>query len=151
MKRKIIINEQKFKFYSTNHLRYSDRMISNSEEEISDKETLVNYILEQLKYNKVDEVRWSYFLQELITCIEVINIPENIEELKEYYKDNSRIEIDDRSVKDRCYIWILNNLGELKLSFVIKENNIECISLDTKIESIVDLCLVIDKILGIKR
>ena len=80
-----------------------------------------------------------------LRSLSLYGMPNNIEELKEYYK------IDDRSVKDRCYIWILNNLGELKLSFVIKENNIECISLDTKIESIVDLCLVIDKILGIKR
>lgn len=150
MKRKIIINEQKLKFYSINQLRYSDRMKSNFREEISDKDTLVNYILEQLKCNKVDEVSWSCFLQELMTCIEVINIPENINELKEYYKDNNRIEIDDRSVENRCYIWILNNLGELKLSFVIKENNIECISLYTKIESIADLCLIIDKILGDK-
>lgn len=151
MKRKIIINEQKLKFYSVNQLRYSDKMISNSREEISNKDTLVNYILEQLKCNKVDEVRWSCFLQELQNCIEIINIPENINELKEYYKNENRIEIDDRSVKDRWYIWILDNLGESKLSFVIKENNIKCISLDTKIESIADLCLIIDKILGIKR
>lgn len=148
MKRKIIINEQKLKFYSVNQLRYSDKMISNSREEISDKDTLVNYILEQAKCDKVDEVRWSCFLQELMYCIEVINIPENIEELKEYYKDNNRIEIDDRSVKNRCYIWILNSLGELKLSFVIAENNIKCITLDTKIESISEMCLIIDKILG---
>lgn len=86
-----------------------------------------------------------------LRSLSLYGMPNNIEELKEYYKDNDRIEIDDRSVKNRCYIWILNSLGELKLSFVIKENNIECISLDTKIESIVDLCLIIDKVLGIKR
>ena len=86
-----------------------------------------------------------------LRSLSLYEMPNNIEELKEYYKNENRIEIDDRSVKNRCYIWILNSLGELKLSFVIAENKIECISLDTKIESISEMCLIIDKILGIKR
>lgn len=151
MKRKIIINEQKLKFYSVNQLGYSGKMISNFREEISDKETLVNYILEQFKRDKVDEVRWSCFLQELMYCIEVINIPENINELKEYYKDNNRIKINDQSVKDRCYIWVSDQFGDLKLCFVITEKEINCVTLCTKIESISEMCLIIDKILGIKR
>ena len=82
--------------------------------------------------------------------LSLYEVPNNIEELKEYYKDNNRIEIDDKSFKNSCHIWILDNLGELKLSFVIEENSIECITLDTKIKSIADLCLIIDKILGDK-
>lgn len=83
MKKEIVINNQKLKFYSINQLRYSDRMKSNFREEISDKDTLVNYILEQLKCNKVDEVRWSCFLQELMGCVEIEQVPETFEELKE--------------------------------------------------------------------
>ena len=92
MKKQLILNEQKLKFYSTNQLRYSDRMRSNFREEISDKDTLANYILEQLKCNKVDEVSWSCFLQELMACVEIEQVPETFEELKELCKKiNSKI------------------------------------------------------------
>ena len=87
MKKEIVINNQKLKFYSINQLRYSARMRNNFREEISDKDTLVNYILEQLKCNKVDEVSWSCFLQELMTCVEIEQVPGNWEELKTMCKE----------------------------------------------------------------
>jgi hypothetical protein len=85
-----------------------------------------------------------------LRSLSLYEFPENIEELKVYYKNNDRIEITDRSVKDRCYIWVSDQLGDLKLCFVITEKEINCVTLGTQIESIAEMCLIIDKILGDK-
>ena len=82
MKRRIIINEQKMKFYSIKQLRNSHKLMNNIKEDITDKDTLVNYVINELKINEVGDVNWACFLQELIACLEIEYIPETWKELK---------------------------------------------------------------------
>ena len=86
MQRRIIINEQKMKFYSVRQLKNSLILRDNQCDEKTDKDTIVNFILEQMKVKKCDPVHWTFFLQELKDCIEIEYIPETEEEVIELLK-----------------------------------------------------------------
>ena len=64
----------------------------------------------------------------------VEQLPETYDELKELLKYNNKVEFNDKSVKDRKYVWILTPLGEILLGFAIdNNNNVEIIDTDKTI------------------
>lgn len=130
MKERIIINKQKMKLYNKNALDKLGVKVSNENYEITDEDTLVDFIKEQFNNRKLT-TNFAGILQELKYCIEFEQLPETYDELKELLKDNNKVEFVDTSVKDRKYIWVLTPLGEILLGFVVdNDNKVEIIDTD---------------------
>lgn len=133
MKERLIINKQKMKFYNKKVLNKTLSMGYSGNFDITEEDNLVDAIKEQLESRKVN-FNEIVFFQELSNCIEIEQLPETYDELKELLKENNKVEFDDTSVKDRKYIWVLTPLGEILLGFAIDNgNNVEVIDTDKTI------------------